>query len=307
MATNKDAHLGCVLDSHRMVHVETLVEKHRVKRREIKEALERHYGSKMYAPMNSGSYAKHTAINIKFDLDAVAPFKRDAFSTLGIMFEDVFDFFNKTYKKGDKTLKIIRKQTVSIGLIFNDGTDKLDIDIVPGRELIQDNYSDDKSLNLHINTPERVSMQTNIEKQIDHIKGKSAERECIRLLKIWKTQKNRKIKSFFIELITIRAFKNANEIPTGIWNKLEIVMEYIRDNVETIKLLDPGNGSNIVSDTLTKAEKKQLSNDMKTMLDRINYNSDHIKTYFKPNSSFPCPKYNQTGAGSAVLGTSSFG
>ena len=45
----------------------------------------------------SGSYAKNTAMNTKFDFDMVCPFKRNAFGsngTLKQMYEDVFDFLN---------------------------------------------------------------------------------------------------------------------------------------------------------------------------------------------------------------------
>ena len=48
-------------------------------------------------------------------------------------------------------------------------------------------------------------------------------------------------------------------------------MIYIRDNVEVVRLVDPGNGNNIVSNTLTKAQKKQLSGDMKNMLKQNNW------------------------------------
>jgi hypothetical protein len=46
----------------------------------------------------------------------------------------------------------VRKQKVSIGLDFyadSDG-DKIKIDVVPGRELNQDQYKDDENLNLYV-------------------------------------------------------------------------------------------------------------------------------------------------------------
>ena len=86
-----------------------------------------------------------------------------------------------------------------------------------------------------------------------------------------------------------------------------MVMEYVIDNVEIVRLVDPGNKNNVVSETMTKAEKKQLSNEMKNMLNKINHNPDHIKTYFKINSDYPSTNYSRTGTGAAVLGTSSFG
>lgn len=308
MPTNKNEHLNCVLSSHKMRHIQSLVDKHKTKRDELKIALEKHYKSGMYAPINSGSYAKHTAINIKFDLDIVAPFTHTQFASLKIMFEEVFHFFNFTYKPTDSTLKKVRKQGVSIGLIFEDQEgDILDIDVVPGREVSIDDYPETKRLNLYVNRDGQHSIQTNIEAQINHIKGKNAERECIRLLKIWKVQKGKRIKSFFIELITIRAFKNTDSIPSGIWNKLKMVMEYIKDYIEIVRLVDPGNSNNVVSNTLTNEQKRQLARDMKVMLDAIDKDSDNIKLYFKVNERFPCNTYNRIGIGAATLSTTSFG
>lgn len=90
MATDKNKHLKCVLDSHKIQKEQALLDKHIAKKNEIKSALKEEYGSKMYDPFNSGSYAKHTAINTKFDFDLVAPFKRDAFDTLKEMYNAVF-------------------------------------------------------------------------------------------------------------------------------------------------------------------------------------------------------------------------
>ncbi len=103
----------------------------------------------IYNPLNSGSYAKHTAINIKFDLDLLTPFKRDSFDTLENMFDDVYAFIYDKYNTSAK----IRKQKVSIGIEFypdNDG-DVISIDIVPGRELNKNQYEKDKKLNLYVN------------------------------------------------------------------------------------------------------------------------------------------------------------
>ncbi len=76
MATNKKKHLEDVLESHRMSKEQQLVDKHVEKRKEISDELQSKYGSNLYTPFNSGSYAKHTAMNKKFDMDLIAPFTR---------------------------------------------------------------------------------------------------------------------------------------------------------------------------------------------------------------------------------------
>lgn len=297
---NKKEYLESVIDSYKMSKEEKLLEKHKTKKEEIKEALEKKYKENIYSPFNSGSYAKNTAINTKFDFDMVTPFKRNAFGasgTLEQMYNDVYDFLYEKYK--DEATVI--KQKVSIGLEFNsdkDG-DSIKIDIVPGREYNQEQYNDDKNLNLYVYKQygnfEKGSdrIKTNIQAQIDNIRGradkeKDSIRKIIRLLKVWKTNAEREYsKSFFLELITIRAFDDG-KIEGNLWDKLKTTLEYIRDNVTKggFTLKDPGNSSNNLADTLTNYEKQQLSEDMKNMLDRILDKDENIKIYFPENKNF---------------------
>ena len=279
---------------------EKLLEKYKTKRDEVKRALEEKYKGNIYSPFNSGSYAKNTAINTKFDFDMVTPFKRNAFGasgTLEQMYNEVYDFLCEKYKDEAS----IRKQKVSIGLEFNsdkDG-DSIKIDVVPGREYNQEQYNYDKNLNLYAYKQygnfEKGSdrIKTNIQAQIDNIRGradkeKDSIRKIIRLLKVWKTNAEREYpKSFFLELITIRAFDDG-KIEGNLWDKLKTTLEYIRDNVTKggFTLKDPGNSSNNLADTLTNYEKQQLSEDMKNMLDRILDKDENIKIYFPENKNF---------------------
>jgi hypothetical protein len=186
MTIDKNAHLQNVLETHRMSHIDELVQKHVSRRDEIKEALEEKF-SDMYSPFNSGSFGKHTAINTKFDLDLVAPFKRNTFDTIEKMFDAVYDFLQEKFEKTG--LAEVRKQKVSIGVRFysdQDG-DEINIDVVPGRELNVDSYQDDRSLNIYFNESlwgfsKGSYTKTNIHAQIDHIKAKDNERKIIRLV-----------------------------------------------------------------------------------------------------------------------------
>ena len=297
---DKSLHLDSVIKTHQITKEKDLLDKHVQKKNEVKEVLENEYGSNVYAPFNSGSYAKNTAINTKFDFDLVLPFKRNAFGsngTLKEMYETVYDFLYNKYKNDAE----VRKQKVSIGLEYyadSDG-DKVKIDVVPGRELNQDQYKDDEYLNLYVYykygnfAADSERIKTNVQLQISNIKSradkeKDSIRKIIRLLKVWKNTKgNYSAKSFFLELITIKAFDNST-ITGNLWDKLKAVMEYIRDNVtnDGFTLKDPGNGSNDLADTLNDSEKQQLANDMKNLLERIEENDENIKTYFPENAKF---------------------
>ena len=51
MAVDKPKHLNQVLETHRMAHINDLLDKYTQKREEVKEALEEKYGSNIYSPI----------------------------------------------------------------------------------------------------------------------------------------------------------------------------------------------------------------------------------------------------------------
>lgn len=297
---DKGKYLDSTLKTYQIAKEQTLLDKYKTKNKVVKDALVRKYGDNIYTPFNSGSYAKNTAINTRFDFDLVAPFKRNAFGsngTLKDMYNDVYDFLLEEYSDSAE----IKKQKVSIGICFDedDEGDEINIDVVPGREFNMNQYKDDDNLNLYVykryGTIDEGSerLKTNIEAQIENIRGrankeKTTIRKIIRLLKVWKTTKyNYPTKSFFLELITIKAF-DSKDINGNTWDCLKTVLEYIRDEVtkDSFSLKDPGNSSNDLIDTLTDTERDTLSNDMKNILNRIEDDDENIRTYFPENDKF---------------------
>lgn len=281
MADYKSNYLNSVLESYRMKHIEELINTYRTKRNEIKLFLNKQYGSHIYEPFNSGSYKKHTAINTKFDLDLVVPFKRNAFSTLEDMFEDVFEKLTEKYQH-ETTIK---KQGVSIGLTFNE-EDEINIDVVPARETSQDSFPLEKNLNLH-KTQSDGYLKTNIHAQIEHIKAKENERKVIRLLKIWKACHQYKYKSFFIELLVIKAYAESSP-QDNLWEHFKTVLNYIIDNLqsETFTLKDPGNSNNDLALSLDNTKKAILVSQLKSMLQQIESNEKQIEFYLPLNKKF---------------------
>lgn len=296
---DKSKHLESAIKTHQITREESLLQKFKDRNKEVKEALENNYGEKIYSPFNSGSYAKNTAINTKFDFDLVSSFKRNAFGsngTLKEMYEDVNDFLKDKFSD----TAYVKKQKVSIGIEFHadeDG-DIVKIDVVPGREFNLDQYEEDQNLNLYINSDYGIfsagseRLKTNIEAQKQHVNGKAnAEkdkiRKIVRLLKIWKVQNSKSYKSFFLELFVIKAVEKC-DVSGNIWDKLKVVLEYIRDNVtaDGFTLQDPGNSSNNLMDTLEDFEKNTLSSEMSNMLQRIDDYDENIKIYFPENKKF---------------------
>lgn len=290
---NNAEYLREVLETHRMSKIEGIVVKHRERRDEISQAIREKYGTQSYDPFQSGSFAKHTATNIKFDMDIVVPFKKSAFDTLQEMFDSVYDFLVEVYSGTGAT---IRKQKVSIGVSFplEQGEDKpVEVDVVPGRELSIGDYPKSRDLNLCFNEDhwgfKKGSYQkTNIQKQVEYIKGKDREREVIRLLKIWKKQHNKDYKSFVIELAVIRALDGYNG-GMDLWQRLRFVLEYLSKHIteSSFHLYDPGNSGNDVIGTMDPYKRNLLMSDMENMLRNIDANSDfYLPYYFKVNEKY---------------------
>ena len=311
MSVEINKHLDCVLKSHNInLDSGELLNNYKKKRDKVNEALEIKFGNKIEKIVNSGSYAKKTAINIKFDMDLCIHFKKDSFNTLKEMYEAVFNYLNDEYKKEDDDLIKVRQQRVSTGLIFNvDGEDIL-FDVTGGRKF--NNDEKDNDINLYQNVEDSNSKKTNIQKQIDKIIGRDKERESIKLLKVWKFH-HFDIKSFLVELLTLEAFdKNSIDDEKGLWARLKKVIEFMRDNIETINLIDPGNSNNNVADSLDSEEKTKLKNNLTNMLLKIEKDESKIKHYFPLNEKYPCKKeenkYEQNSKNApAILSTQSFG
>lgn len=283
MSTEKNQYLDAVLKTHNIELNEKKIKAYRDERKKVKEMLEGKYNARMYSPLNSGSYAKHTAINTNFDLDIVIPFKRNEFKTLPEMYDDVHEYLVQL--KSDKTTSIekVTPQRRSINLALNVDGELLDMDIVPGRELNQEQYEEDYYLNLY-DTKAETSTQTNIKTHIELLTGRAVEREVVKLLKSWKTAKGEDMKSFLVELMILKAFdKDSTLADEKLYKRLSGSLEFIVDNITTIKLADPANSNNIVSDTLTNSEKELFKGKLGRMLEDIDKSHDKLTEYFTIN------------------------
>lgn len=254
---DKNKHLDSVLNSHK-IHLDSgsLLNSYKVKSKKVKDALNEKFKEKIAKIFNSGSYAKHTAINTKFDMDLCMHFKKGSYSTLKEMYDEVYKFLNEEFEDDDLEHPV-RAQKVSIGLEFIVDGESVLFDVTPGRQYNDD--IEDNGIYLYINDETDANRtKTDIHKQIENIKGRTKERENIKLFKVWKSH-HFKIKSFFIELLVMKAFDTDGiDNVQGLWERLKKVIEFIRDNIETISLIDPGNSGNNVANSLSESEKKVL-------------------------------------------------
>ena len=71
-------------------------------------------------------------------------------------------------------------------------------------------------------------------------------------------------KSFALELLVIKALSSSNLNDYG--TQFLEVLEYIRDNAATVKLIDPANSNNNVSDSIDYVDKFNISNHARSSL-----------------------------------------
>ena len=339
MSTNKNEHLKKVLDTHDINKVEHL-SKFIEKKNKVKDALNKEFSDqKASNSIDSGSYAKNTAINTKFDIDCCIPFKKKTrgnndekgFESLSEMFDEVYKYLKNEYTKDDDDISKdnVRKQKVSIGMKFDIDGEEFDMDVVPGRERPNNSdYNDSNTdLSLHINPSNRskkeedegkTRIKTNIKKHVELLGGteRTHERKITKLLKVWKTERKNQnggklIKSFMMELYTKEAFDktDVDDIPSGLWKKVKMVMNHIIDNITENNLVDPANSSNVVSDSMSDTAKSDTKRDMKKTIKEVDEDSDKIKEYFPINEDYNDEDNdsNSKASTASVLSTSKFG
>lgn len=333
MATDKQKHLEKVLQTNDISKHQS-IDKFVSKKNDIKNALNQKFSKeKASNSIDSGSYAKYTAINKKFDIDCCIPFLKkepntdqNGFEKLEEMFEAVYNYFKNEYE--DEDLVEVRKQRVSIGLLFKIDGEDFNMDVVPGRERPSNSVYNDANtdLSLYINSRSikeeekgSTKVKTNIKKHVGLLQGEERkhERKVAKLLKVWKTERKvqkggKLIKSFMMELYTKESFdNNSDKIPFGLWEKVKMVMNHIIDNIETNNLVDPANSSNIISDAMSNSAKSSTKSDMKKAIKEIDEDSDKIKEYFPINEDYNDEdengKNSSYNAAAPSLNTSKFG
>jgi hypothetical protein len=188
----------------------------------------------------SGSYAKETAVKGRADIDI--------FISLRSNYPNLNGMYDSLYQYALNNGWFPQRQNVSLGIQYL-GTK---IDLVPGR-------IHEGSLNWHslFKSKQMTWTQTNVDLQIATVKNSLRTKE-IRAIKIWRNLHNLEFPSCFLELAVIEGLKYqpTTTLAQNVWRALT----YISQNISTVRIVDPGNTNNVISDDLTFAQKVTLSN-----------------------------------------------
>ena len=188
----------------------------------------------------SGSRAKGTAIDLSTDLDLFISLSSTTSNSLS-------DIYNSLYNWVLSKDMIVRKQNVSIGVTYQGKK----VDLVPAKR--QSQYSGDHSLyKSKSNTWTKTNIDTHISKVL-----KSGRRNEIIALKIWKENHKLEFPSILLETLTIDALSGHSTTATA--DNVLFMLRYIKNNIRTVRILDPANTNNVLSNELSSNEKLELA------------------------------------------------
>lgn len=204
------------------------VKKLQKRREEVEALLREHFGASPTIRYG-GSKAKGTMIRDSYDLDLPCYFPRDdddAGGTLEDIFNNVKDALATKYTVVTKTQALRIKGA-------ND--DDFHIDVVPGRFI---NEHENGDVFLYRSGDEKKRLKTNLDVHIEHVR-ESGVRDAIKLMKSWRTRNNLDIKTFVLELLTIKLLKGWRGKPLE--DQLRHLFEELRDHYDEITIEDPAN------------------------------------------------------------------
>lgn len=188
----------------------------------------------------SGSRAKGTAIDIATDLDLFISLSSTTSNNLKEIYNSLYDY---VVRQGITA----RKQNVSIGITYQNK----DVDLVPAKR--QGQYGNDHSL---YRRKADSWTKTNIDTHIHKVKNSGRITEIV-ALKIWRENHNLDFPSIYLECFAMEALWGRNLYSYA--DNFRFLLENIRDNIDSKRIIDPANSNNILSDELSYNEKKKLA------------------------------------------------
>lgn len=189
----------------------------------------------------AGSFGKKTMIRESFDLDLVVYWPH----TCGYALRDIYNAVGDVLKKN--WTSVVPKK-VAWELPFQGG---FHIDVVPGRAI----DSTFTYANLYRRDTD-TSLQTSIKVHIDTVRN-SGRQDVIRLMKLWRAKRGVPFKqSLALELMSIEGSKGV--ATTDLAGQMWSALAYVRDNILTVRIVDPANTNNVLSADMSSAEKYQI-------------------------------------------------
>lgn len=211
---------------------------------------------------NSGSRAKGTAISLASDVDYLVSLTSDCNENSGglkSIYESLYSRLNGNYQN-------VRKQNVSVRISLNG----LEVDVTPARK----QSGNTNNHNLYVSKSDTWK-QTNIQRHITDI-SQSGRTNEIKLLKIWRELNKLDFSSIYLEYLLVNNIllnrsTDAANLGNNVWYALnELAKDF--GNPLSVRIVDPANSNNILSDLLNQTEKNKIINAAKLASHQSNWN-----------------------------------
>ena len=223
-------------------------------------------------PEIRGSIDKGTAIEGKSDFDIFLRFNSDSFK-IKDMYYAVYEAL-RTYQ--DPDIIEVREQKKSIGVLFEIGGKTVKIDVVPQRDI---DSSTSNAGHLFVSSTGTFT-KTDVDLQDEAIKLTPVKKKLIMILKKLKDDQNIPMSSYMIQLLVEETYnRNRGYMPKKFTDKLMLVVRFIFENIETIRLVSPENTNNIISN-IADSDKSTIRNKMKEFIDEYEYHPNYILEAF---------------------------
>lgn len=225
-------------------------------------------------PYRFGSTEQGTALRETFDIDICLSFNPRTFSSISAMMEEVFTFL-KTLD-GLNGIRQIRKQKKSVGLLFNINGKEMKIDILPYQS--SNNHKSDHSGYMYLNkgifsAPSRSKTDV---KLLSNVRLTETQKKILIILKDWKQKSDIPISSHLLQYLILEAYKaNKGYIPSKFAEKIIMVMYFIEDNLDSIRLHSIENTNNVLTN-ISLSKKEDIIHACGNVIDDFEYQPNSI-------------------------------
>ncbi len=205
-----------------------------------------------------GSLAKNTANTNSCDIDLLCYMDSDSSYSVEKIYNEIANSLSNNQF-------IIERKNSAICVTGKNGEDKWDIsvDVVPGKYTSNEN---NKDVYLWCNK-DKARLKSNPEIQIEKVKT-CCYKDLIRLVKLYRTFKNFKFKSFYLEIYIIDYLSKYLKPEETLYNNLVIFSEHY-DDIGNVKLVDPANIANDISNIHSSYEFEIIRNNIKELYNAL--------------------------------------
>lgn len=266
---NTDAFLYSIIDEVKLTKTDPQYQKLEKIAFQVSELISKNFGARLrYPPIQKGSTKSGVALKEKFDIDIYLLFKPKAFGSTKKMYDEVFNFLLPL--EGKYSIRIVRAQKKSIGLIIEINGIEQKIDIVPSK-LTQGKEKQTVGY-LHVNKEgflydESSYTKTDLRSQ-DSIKLSKTQENIIIILKNWKHKYELPLSSHLLKNLVLCAYSyNRNRIPKAFTKKVIMTLRYIAENLDAAIIRSIENTNNVLTNIPEESKQQIISACIKTIED----------------------------------------